>query len=119
LSFWFGIHFLTSSLRPFYHGLGRGTRPAHEGGIETGIKYSFPKIGELADLVVTNNRETAKSCIVRGYKLFTVPQMFGAEEGVITLVLEAQNQKANPMSVEDADRVLTDYETASREKCTF
>lgn len=79
------------------------------------IQYSFPKIGELADLTVTNDRETAKRCIGQGYTLFTVPQMFGAEDGVIVLALLAQNQTASQMSEEDANQVLTDYEIASRE----
>lgn len=80
------------------------------------FQYSFPKIGELADLIVTNNRETAKGCIRQGYTLLTVPQMFGMEDGEITLALPAQNRTANQMSEADANRVLTDYEIASREK---
>lgn len=68
--------------------------------------------------MVTNDRETAKRCIMRGYTLFAVPQMFGTEQGVFTLVLEAQNQKASQMSEEAADHVLKDREAASREMCT-
>lgn len=78
--------------------------------------YSFPKTGYLADLVVTNSRKSAKWYIQKGYTLLTVPQMFGAEDGVIVLALQAQNQKASPMSEEDASRVLLSYEIASREK---
>ena len=80
--------------------------------------YSFPKVGELSDLVCTNNRDEAVMHIQHGYKLFTVPQMFGAEDGQITLYLEraAQSHKASQMSKTDADRVLTDYETSSRER---
>lgn len=79
--------------------------------------YSYPNIGTLKDLVVTNNREAAKKCIEQGYTLFTIPQMFGMEQGEITLFLEDQNQMASQMSEEAANRVLTDYEIASREMC--
>lgn len=91
--------------------------PKGGGRARTVIQYSYPKIGTLEDLVVTNDRETAKRCIMHGYTLFTVPQMFGVEQGVFTLVLEAQNQKASQVSKEVADHVLKDRETASREMC--
>lgn len=78
-------------------------------------KYSFLKIGYLANLIVTDDRETAKSCIEQGYTLLTVPQMFGMEDGVIVLAWPVPNQKSGPMSAADALRVLTDQETASRE----
>lgn len=72
--------------------------------------------GPIEAVVVTDSRETAAQYIERGYTLFTVPQMFGVETGVIVLCLEqeAQSQKANRMSREDAIRVLEDYEKASR-----
>lgn len=34
--------------------------------------YSFLKIGYLANLIVTDDRETAKSCIEQGYTLLTL-----------------------------------------------
>lgn len=80
------------------------------------MQCSFSKIGDLMDLVVTPNREIAKRYIEKGYMLLTVPQMFGSEDGAIVLALPAQNQTASLMSEADADRVLTDYEIASREQ---
>lgn len=82
------------------------------------IEYSFPKIGNLLDLKSTNDRETAKRCIERGYKLFTVPQMFGLENGQIILYLEDQNQKASRMSKAAAAKVLSDFETSSQQMYT-
>ena len=79
--------------------------------------YSYPKLGDIKDLVVTNDRETAKRYIRQGYTLFTVPQMFGEESGTVTLFLEGLNQKASQMSEEAASHVLSDYETASRGMC--
>ena len=80
--------------------------------------YSYPELGPIKDFVVTNDRETAKRYIRHGYTLFTVPQMFGTEHGIITLFLEAQSQTANQMSEDAVNRGLTDYEVASRELCT-
>ncbi len=78
------------------------------------IRYSFPKIGNLLDLTATNDRGTAKRCIERGYKLFSVPQMFGFEKGQFILYLEDQNQTASRMSKADADQVLLGFEIASQ-----
>lgn len=82
--------------------------------METTHVYHYLKIGRLLDLVVTDNREIAKQDIQRGYRIFTVPQMFGTESGVFTLYLEDQNQTANRMSIESADRVLTEFEESIR-----
>lgn len=57
--------------------------------------YHYPSIGKIDDLVVTDSREKAKQCIQKGYTLFTVPQMFGLEEGLFTLFLEDQHHTAN------------------------
>lgn len=79
--------------------------------IGTGIThtYSFPRLGAVKDLVVTNDRETAKRYIGQGYTLFTVPQMFGEESGIITLYLEPDSHP-----VEDSSAVLEEYEQGAR-----
>lgn len=78
--------------------------------------YHYPSIGKIDDLVVTDSRETAKQCIQKGYTLFTVPQMFGLEEGLFTLFLEDHSQMANKRSKEAADHVLSDFEKSIRDQ---
>jgi len=84
------------------------------------ITYSVPN-ADAIDVVVTNDKKVAEQLIERQYTLFTVPQMFGEETGAITLYLEreAQNRPPKPVSRADAHRVLQDYETSSRERCSF
>lgn len=49
--------------------------------------YTYPN-AQIKELTVTNDRATAERLIERGFSLFTVPQMFGAEEGPIVLYRE-------------------------------
>lgn len=64
---------------------------------------------EITSLVATDDRETAAQYIERGYTLFAVPQMFGAESGQIVLYLEHEaDRKADGMSI------LEGYERESR-----
>lgn len=77
--------------------------------------YSYPRVGNLDDITVTDDRGEAIRLITNGYELFTTPQMFGSEHGLFTLVLADQNRAANRVSEEDARRVLSSFETASRE----
>ena len=79
--------------------------------------YNFPNVGTLADIAVTDSRETAIRHITKGYAPFTVPQMFGKEEGQFTLVLADRNPEANQKSEDDAHQVLSDFEAASRAMC--
>lgn len=64
-----------------------------------------------------NDRNEAIRLIQNGWTLFSVPQMFGMEEGVTTFCRDVAdlNHAANTMSKEDASRVLQDFETSSRD----
>lgn len=75
--------------------------------------YNFPNVGTLADIAVTDSRETAIRHITKGYLPFTVPQMFGKEEGQFTLILKRQKGTPDPVSDEDALKALCVYEKAS------
>lgn len=80
--------------------------------------YNFPNVGTLADIAVTDSRETAIRHITKGYAPFTVPQMFGKEEGQFTLVLVDRNPEASQKSEDDAHQILSGLEAASRAMCS-
>ena len=68
-------------------------------------------------IAAVNDRNEAIRLIQNGWTLFSVPQMFGIEEGVTTFCRDVAdlNHAANTMSKADASRVLQDFETASRD----
>ena len=117
-----GLEYLqeNSIMQKLYHaakgpkGTQENATPAKQRSIRSERKpmvttYTCPHIGELLGLTVTNDRETVKRYIERGYTLFTVPQMFGEETGPIVLYQEREAK-----GVEDADAVLKAYEQGAR-----
>lgn len=76
---------------------------------EQSIEFIYPTCNDLLSVVVTNNREAAADRIEKGYLPFTVPQMFGAENGSIVLFLEkGATEKSDGMII------LRDYEEGAR-----
>lgn len=69
------------------------------------------------NVYATNSRVDALWYLRHGWSLFAVPQMFGAENGLIVLCWDEEqgNHLSKPMSEADATRVLQDFETSSRD----
>ena len=72
------------------------------------ITYEYP-CADIKNLVVTNSREVAAHFIEDGYELFSVPQMFSEEHGVIVLYLENSHSRK-----ENGIEILKNYEDESR-----
>lgn len=64
-------------------------------------------IYEMDNLVSTDDRGAAIQYIQKGYALFTVPQMFGREEGQIVLYKDGEQN-------DDAEEILKRYEDEAR-----
>ena len=77
--------------------------------MDASITYEFPN-ADITALVVTNDRKTAAQYIERGYTLFTVPQMFGREDGEIVLM-----EERGASACEDGLAYLATYEQEARD----
>lgn len=69
--------------------------------------YSVPEVN-TTDIVATNNPNEAAQLIEKGYTLFTVPQMFGSDNGIITLY-----RMADYKPVKNGMAVLEQYKQES------
>lgn len=72
------------------------------------ITYEYP-CASIKNLVVTNDRGTAARYIEKGYDIFSVPQMFGQECGVIVLYAEEF-----PSTKKNGMEILKSYEDDAR-----
>lgn len=77
------------------------------------IIYECPN-ADVTALAVTNDRKTAAQYIERGYTLFTVPQMFGQEDGEIVLL-----EERGASACEDGLAYLAAYEQEARDHFSY
>lgn len=70
--------------------------------------YAIPKI-HATDIIATNSDYEAIQYIEAGYTLFTVPQMFGCEKGIITLY-----RTTDSTPIKDGTAFLERYKRNSR-----
>lgn len=71
--------------------------------------------GSISEVVATDDRKTAAQYIERGYTLFTVPQMFGTENGVIVLTKEQSDIQAATSLKGTGEVALKKYEDDARD----